>query len=162
MSNNPLVSKDALADVFNQQLIHLDALLDCILSERQALIDLETETVIQVSEQKKALMTAAEACMQNGRALVEPLKAASPDESIQQIFQRCDPSGDLDRLRERIIALTDRCLNENKRNSIQIRRQNQQVHAALCVLRGEDLHKPFYTASGERSVGYSARVLGKA
>ena len=167
-SNNISVNDDfnqqyqALASIFIEQIDCLDRLLDCIHTERTALADLATETVIEVSEQKQSLMTQAETTMVQAKALIEPLKDDDPEASVEALFKDLDPTGDLNRLRERMIALTDRCLIENRQNSVQIRRQNQQVHAALCVLRGEDQQKPFYTAQGERSVGYGNRILGKA
>jgi len=167
-SNNGTINADlnqqyqTLASIFTEQIDCLDRLLDCIHTERTALAELETETVIEVSNQKQQLMTQAETTMTEAKALIEPLKDDDPEASVEALFKDLDPTGDLNRLRERMIALTDRCLIENRQNSVQIRRQNQQVHAALCVLRGEDHQKPFYTAQGERSVGYGNRILGKA
>ena len=107
-------------------------------------------------------MNAVEQTVRQSKTLLEHLEQTMPGHAQPAILDWCDPSGELNHLRDQISEITSRCQSENQRNGIQVRRQSQSVHTALNILKGEGLPSAFYEATGEPSREHDARSLGKA
>ncbi|MDE0757229.1 MAG: flagellar protein FlgN [Pseudomonadales bacterium] len=141
---------------------HLEELLATIITERTALSGNLIEEVQKTGEHKQTLMDSVEQTVRQSKTLLEHLKQTMPEYDQKAILDWCDPSGELNHLRDQISEITSRCQAENQRNGIQVRQQSQYVHTALNILRGEALPSAFYEASGEPSRVHGARSLGKA
>ncbi len=150
-----------LGDFFQVQLEHLDQLHEIIGLEREALSRLETSEVIRLSEIKSEIMEKIEHCVQQGQSIFFQLQQAANIQNPEAVLRASDPSGSLLEDRNRILDLTERCMSENRKNSSQLKLQNQRVHAALAAVRGE-VHSPdCYTASGENQSQFNSRFLGR-
>jgi flagellar biosynthesis/type III secretory pathway chaperone len=133
-----------------------------ILTERTAPSCNLIDEVQKTAEHKQTLMNSVEQTVRQSKTLLEHLEQTMPEYDQKAILDWCDPSGELNHLRDQISEITSRCQAENQRNGIQVRRQSQYVHAALNILRGEGLPSTFYEATGEPSREHGARSLGKA
>jgi len=161
-SNDPHQFKIAFENIFRSKIEHLEELLTTIITERTALSGNLIDEVQKTAEHKQTLMKAVEQTVRQSKTLLEHLEQTMPGHTQPAILDWCDPSGALNHLRDQISEITSRCQAENQPNGIRAQRQNQSVHTALDILRGEGLPSAFYQATGEPSRGHDARSLGKA
>ena len=158
----PSQFRSALTNLLSNQQSLLGKLEEVISLERDALNQKQSEMLFKLAAEKEGLMGNLEQYLTQSKTVVDHLRQQMPQASTRDIFNWCDPSGALDRLRLEVTTLTDQCVADNQHNGIQVRRQAQQVQRALSILRGEDLKSFSYGAKGENFQGHDSRSLGKA
>ncbi len=141
-----------MAELLERQSAALEAVLEWLQQEREALLARDAAAVELAGREKEAALgTVADLEVQR-RALAPDLDA----------METLATQPDIGRRWERLLELTRQCREQNEANGRMIRRQQRRVAAALQLLRGASAGGQLYGPDGGADGGRPRPPLASA
>ncbi len=137
-SPNP---RTRLADLLDQEIETVSAILDCLHNEQAALTVRDSDAVIRIAGEKAAKLALAEDLGTQRRGFPEEVT-----------------SGAIDDKKKELKALTINCREQNDANGLLIRRQQQRVEASLSLVTGGRVESPVYGPDGGKPAQLRSRL----
>jgi flagella synthesis protein FlgN len=136
-------------------------LLDCLESERTALIERDIDTLEATTRRKFDCSQQLEQLETRRAALVESLGFENTPENLPRCFKTLPCSRRLFQLWEQLLDNTESCRASNLSNGSILESGRQHVEQALCILRGQTGTPSVYAQDGEARATLGQRELGK-
>ncbi len=136
-------------------------LLECLESERTALIERDLDT-LEATTQKKLDCSRQLEQLENRRgALVESLGFDNTPKSLQRCFRTLPCAEQLSTLWQQVMDNIEACRATNLSNGSILESGRQHVEQALGILRGQTGTPAVYAQDGEARANLGQRELGK-
>jgi len=136
-------------------------LLDCLNSERAALIERDMESLETTTNEKFDYSKKLEQLEVQRAGLVESLGFKNTREDLQYCFKSLPCADRLLHLWKQILENTESCQTSNLTNGGILESGRQHVEQALGILRGQTGAPSVYAQDGEARANLGQRELGK-
>jgi len=136
-------------------------LLDCLESERAALVERDLETLEVTTRRKLDCSQQLEQLETRRGALVESLGFENTPGKLQQCFKTLPCAERLSRLWKQLLENTESCQTRNLTNGGILESGRQHIELALGILRGQTGTPSVYAQDGEARTSLGQRELGK-
>lgn len=136
-------------------------LLDCLESERAALIERDLDTLEVTTRRKFECSQQLEQLESQRGTLVESLGFNNTLDSLQRCFETLPCADRLSSLWQQVLDNTESCRASNLSNGSILESGRQHVEQALCILRGQTGTPSVYAQDGEARATLGQRELGK-
>jgi len=136
-------------------------LLDCLESERTALIERDIDALEITTRQKLNCSQQLEQLETRRGALVESLGFKNTPDNLRHCFKTLPGANRLSNLWQRVLSNIESCRASNLSNGSILESGRQHVEQALCILRGQNTAPSVYAQDGEARANLGQRELGK-
>jgi len=136
-------------------------LLDCLKSERAALIERNMEALETTTREKFDCSKQLEQLESRRASLIESLGFENTPDSVQRCFKSLPCAKQLLHLWAQILENTESCQTGNLTNGGILESGRQHVEQALGILRGQTGAPAVYAQDGEARANLGQRELGK-
>ncbi len=136
-------------------------LLECLESERTALIERDLDALEVTTQRKLDCSLQLEQLETRRSSLVESLGFENTPDGLLSCFNALPCAGRLTALWQQILANIESSRSTNLGNGSILESGRQHVEQALCILRGEAGTPSIYAQDGETRTNLGQRELGK-
>lgn len=152
----------SLEQVIEQTAQCADAMLSCLLTERENLLARKVHAVEESTQTKLALFDALEKLEIQRRQLFEDGGFDPENVDMSRLLRGRNNTTVLVRTWNRALDTLTRCREANQVNGGILELGRRQAEQALAILRGQVAQPRLYGSGGETSMSLDHRELGKA
>lgn len=150
-----------LAKLLDREIAAAQSLLETLEQETEAL-GRDPEALEQAALRKQELVGGMEQLHRQRCELLAQAGCAPSRSGLEKFVARYDLGGRLQERWQRLLALTERCRDNNLSNGAAVELSRMQLRQAVAILHGQSPQTVTYDASGESQSAGGSRVLAKA
>lgn len=151
-----------LGSVLDREIDCLQALLQVLEAEREALLSGDVDAIEHATAAKNGALAAQGEATLSRESATSRFSVDNTDEGMRQLIAGCENRERLDASLSRLRALAAQCRDGNRANGRLILQKQEHARGALNVIRQTGASTPIYSGQGKATAAAGTRSLGKA